>query len=265
MWSSVLAAGLVAGLGTAFDPIRLGITLLVISRPRPVQNLIAYGVGNLIACIFTVVIPLTVLHNTPAIKSFADDLATSSTLMHIQLGIGVLALSLAALLTLRALTRRRRRAHLPTPGGNMSTRVLDPPPAISRLLGRAQDASTEGTSAFRRLVGRTHNAWEKGSVWVALVIGLASGPPLDGVLFLLIFIVASGVAIATQASAAVAFIVGMLAVVEITLVNYLVRPAKTQAIVQRLHEWARAHRRKILIAMFTVGGLALVANGMASV
>ena len=59
-----------------------------------------------------------------------------------------------------------------------------------------------------------------------------------------------------------AFVVGMLAVVEITLAGYLVTPAKTQAFVQLLHDWARAHRRKVLVAMFAVVGVALVAQGM---
>ncbi|MDA3659967.1 GAP family protein [Mycobacterium xenopi] len=254
------------GLLTGFDPMRLGITLLVISRPRPVQNLLAYGVGNLIACMFTVVVPLAVLHNTRVLKSFADRFATSSTVRHIQLGIGVLALSIAAVLVVRALTRRPQRAQVPAAGGNSSTLVLDAdsPNPITRLLGRAQDASTGGGSAITRLLGRMYNSWENGSLWVSWVIGLGSGPPLDGVFFLLTFIVASGVAIGAQASAAIAFVVGMLAVVEITLLCYLAKPAKTQAVVQRLHDWARAHRQKILIAMCTVGGVALVVSGMAS-
>jgi hypothetical protein len=32
--------------------------------------------------------------------------------------------------------------------------------------------------------------------------------------------------------------------------------------VQLLHDWARAHRRKVLVAMFAVVGVALVAQGM---
>ncbi len=139
------------------------------------------------------------------------------------------------------------------------------PTAISRLLGRAQDAPTEGGSAIRRLLGRAHNAWENGSLWVALVIGLGSTPPPLLVLFVDTTIVASGAAIGTQVSAAIAFVVGMFAVVEITLVSYLATPAKTQAVLRPLHDWARAHRRKILIAMCTVGGVWLVAYGVGSV
>jgi hypothetical protein len=264
MWGSVLLLALLASL----NPVRLGIVLLVISRPRPVQNLLAYWVGGLTGSIWAVMVPLTVLHGTPMLKSVADDLAASPTVQHMRIGMGVFALSIAAVMTVRSLTRRRQQAHLPTPGGNTSTLVMESntPTAISRLLGRTQNAPTEGGSAIRRLLNRAHAAWENGSLWVALVIGFfLGGPETDALLLLLAIIVTSGAAIGTQVSVAVAFALGLLSVVEMILVSYLITPAKTQAIVQRLHDWARAHRRKILVAMCTVGGVALLANGMASV
>ena len=147
MWSAVLALALLS----ALNPVHLGLILLVISRPRPVQNLLAYWVGGLIASVTTLLVPLMVLHFTPMFRSFAHDLATpasgaSSTVRHIQIGMGVLALSIAALVTVRF--SARQRTHLPTPGANTSTLVPDSntPTAISRLLGRAQDAPTEGES-----------------------------------------------------------------------------------------------------------------------
>jgi len=262
VWSTLLVLTLLAGL----NPIRLGVTLLVISRPRPVQNLLACWVGSLIAGVPVMGVTLTLLHVTPTFKSIAldwQDWATSSIGRHIRIGVGVLALSFAALMTVRFLARQR--AQLPTPGGNTSTLVLDSntPPAISRLLGRAQDAATEGGSAIRRLLRRVHNAWENGSLWVALVIGMGfAGLQPDEVVLALALIVASGAAIGTQVSAAIAFFVGALAVVEITLVSYLATPAKTQAVVQLLHDWTMAHRRQILIAIFAVGGVSLMAGGM---
>jgi hypothetical protein len=229
------------------------------------QNLLAYWVGGLTVGVTYLLVPLMVLHFTPWFTSFAHDLATpatgvSSTVRHIQIGMGLLGLSIAALMTVRF--SARQRAHLPTPGANTSTLV---PTAISRLLGRAQDAQAEGGSAIRRLLGRAHNAWENGSLWVAFVIGVVVGPAPEEALLILAIVVASGAAIGTQVSAAIAFVVGMLAVVEIILVSYLATPAKTQAIVQLLHDWARAHRRQLLVAIFAVVGVALVANGMGSV
>jgi hypothetical protein len=267
MWSALLVLTLMS----ALNPMRLGITLLVISRPRPVQNLLAYWAGCLILSVPAVMVSLTLLHVRPMFKSFAQNWqgwTTSSIGRQIQLGMGVLALSIAALMTVRSLTRRRQRAQLPAPSGTTSTLVLDSntSPAISRLLGRAQDAPTEGGSAIGRLLGRAHKAWESGSLWVALVIGMGfGGPQPDEILFALAIIVASGAAIGTQVSATIAFVVGILAVVEITLVSYLATPAKTQAIVQLLHDWALAHRRQILVAIFAVGGVSLVAQNMGSI
>ena len=61
MWSSVL----VLALPMAFDPVRLGITLLMVSRPRPAQNLLVYWVGCVSDCIALLLIPVMVLHFTP--------------------------------------------------------------------------------------------------------------------------------------------------------------------------------------------------------
>jgi len=48
----------------------------------------------------------------------------------------------------------------------------------------------------------------------------------------------------------------------IVLVSHLARPAKTQAFLRPLHDWALAHRRKLLVAIFAVVGVSLIAQGM---
>ncbi|MUL84658.1 MULTISPECIES: GAP family protein [unclassified Mycolicibacterium] len=262
MWGSVLALGILVGL----DPMRLGITLLVISRPRPVQNLLMFGAGCAAACIPTLVIPLTLLHATPMFKSTAEAWAKSSTGGYIQIGMGTLALTTATLLTVHFWVRQR--AKLPASDGGASTLVLDADTAtpVSRLLARAQDAPEDGGSFFRRLLRRGHDAWEGGSLWVSFVIGFSfAGAPPDVALFLLAIVVVSGAAIWTQITATIAFIIGMLAVVEIVLVGYLAAPAKTEAILERLHDWAWAHHRKILVAMCILAGVMLIAKGFNSI
>jgi phosphotransferase system glucose/maltose/N-acetylglucosamine-specific IIC component len=265
MWSSVAVLALLA----ALNPVRLGLALLVISRPRPVQNLLAFWVGCLTASIAILLAPLIALHVTPMLRPLVQNLASpstvaSSTVRHIQIGMGVFALSIAALTIVRFFARQR--TDLPTKGGNTATLTVDSntPAAVKRLMGGPQDAPTEGKSAIRRLPGRARNAWANGALWVALMIGLGSGPSPDGVLYVLAIIVPSGAAIGTQVSAAIAFVVGMLVVVEIMLVCYLATPAKTHAVVQLLHDWVLAHRRQVLIAVCTVAGVSLVAQGMGS-
>ena len=63
---------------------------------------------------------------------------------------------------------------------------------------------------------------------------------------------ASGAPIATQVIAAIAFVVTWFAFIEITLVSYLLTPTKTHAVLRPLHDWALAHRRWVLVAIFAV-------------
>jgi hypothetical protein len=231
------------------------------------QNLLAYWVGSLMAGVPYALVPIMVLHSTPMFTSFSKGWANPGTVAnltvrHIQIGIGVLFLSIAAMMTVRSLTRTRGQARVPTPGGSTSTLVLDSntPTATSRLPGRAQNAATAAESATRRLLARAYNTWENGSLWVPFGLGLTN-VPIDSLLVAPI-IVASGAAIGAQVCAAIAFVVGWLATVEIILVTYLAAPEKTQAVLRRLHDAARAHRRKILVVMFAVVGVSLVASGM---
>jgi hypothetical protein len=271
MWTAVLVLALLATL----HPVRIAIIVLLLSRPRPVQNLLAYWTGSLIVGVPALLVPLMVVQFTPIFKSFSHDLANpashaSYSVRHMQLVNGVTMLSIAALMTVRLLWRARQEARLPTSGGNTSARVPDSntPAAISPLPGRAQGAPAEDESAIRRLLGRAQNAWkslwaavENGSLWVALVLGLIMAPA-DGIIFVLIVIMGSGAAIGTQVSAAIAFVAGWLAVAEVIFVTYMVTPARTQAALRLLHDWVQTHRRKVPVAIVAVAGFSTLVKGM---
>lgn len=266
MWGSLLGFALFVTL----NPVRLGVILLLISRPRPLQNLFAYWVGCITANLPCYLILLVVLHLTPTFASFTKDLDTPGTVANsiarqIEIGMGVLALLIAALVAVRF--SARQRATVPAPSGNTSTLVLDsnPPRTISRLLGHTQDAPTEGGSAIRRLLRRASNVWQGGSLWVAFVVGILTAPSLEGVLIVDAIIVASGASIGMQFGAAIAFVFGIFALEEIILISYLAKPAKTHAALQLLHNWALAHRPKILIAIAAIVGATLVAHGIGAI
>lgn len=254
MWGSVLGLGVLA----ALNPVRLGLALLMISRPRPAPNLLAYWIGGLTVCVPELVAPLMLINFTSVLGPVGHGTAkaTNSTLPHIQIGLGVLGLSLAALMAVRFSTRRRAQA--PTASG---VTTPDAPIAVPRFLSRAQDASAEDGSGIRRLLSRAHRAWERGSLWIAWVIGLIS-VPVDGVLFILAIIVASRAAIATQVSASIAFVLLMYSVVELILVGYLAAPGRTHDLLRQLHDWVRAYHRQILVTVFTVVGVSQLAQGM---
>lgn len=250
MWSSVL----VLALPIALDPVRLGVNLLLVSRPRPAQNLLVYWIGCVSASFVLLLAPLLVLHFTPLFSSFVHDLAkpgttASSTVRHVQVVLGAVVLAIAALMAVRLVTRRRAQ-----PESDASS-------PVSRLLKRGQEAPTEGGSVFQRLLGRAHRAWESGALWVSLAIGFWAGPNPSLVVFSLAAILSSGAVIGAQIGAAIVFVAVSLAVVEIVLISNLVAPNRTQAALRRVHDWVGGRRRQIVVAILALVGLAFVAQG----
>jgi hypothetical protein len=263
MWSSVLVLAVV----TAADPLRLIATFVVISRSRPVPNLLGYLLGCLIMNSLVLLIPLVVLHFTqifePLLQNFAGSAtAGGSTVQPVPIGMGVFALLIAAVMTARL--RVREEVSAPAIGGAPATAVLDTDTATtgSASAGRWALPTMEG-SALRRLFGRLYNAWENGSPWVSVLMGMAYSPVQ--VTIALALIATSGASIGTQLSAAIVFVVVILAIVEIILVSCFVAPAKTQEVLQPLHRWVQAHRQPVLAAVFAVVGLSLLATGMSLV
>jgi hypothetical protein len=234
---------LVLALMMATDPVRLGVTLLLISRPRPILNLLAYWLGAMLVGVTAAVVVLTMMRDfAPTLLQNLSSLAATPVVRHAQIAFGVLALLLAALTTAGLPARQRLRVPVSV-GGDPSALLLQPTTGISQLLGRAQ----------RVLEGE--------SLWVALAAGIGTGPAPLEYLVALTAILAMGGAIGTQISAAVVFNVVMLAVCEITLVSYLATPTRTLAIIDQLNSWVRAHRRRILSLMVGVAGVCLVVTG----
>ena len=165
VWSPVLVLAFML----ALDPLRLGLLLLVVTRPRPVQSILVYWVGAMTASVLYMLVPLMVLHVTPGFRSVAQHLASqaifgSPTVRHIQFGMGVVALLIAARMAVRL--RAGQRAYVATPADTPSPLVAESntPIAISQPLDRAPDAPTEGGSPILRLFARARGAWHR--LWV---------------------------------------------------------------------------------------------------
>ncbi|MUL83972.1 MULTISPECIES: GAP family protein [unclassified Mycolicibacterium] len=262
----------VLALLTTINPVRLGLILLVLSRPRPMQNLLAYWTGALTVGLLTLLIPLVVLHATPASASFANSFAhptTSPVAQRSAIGVGAVLLLLALVLVVQSFARApSRSAKPPTPHpdgtAKTSTLLLDSsvPPILRRLLHPEPDAQAEAGSPVRRMLGKARGAWRSGSPWISFVIGVIFLPPLDGVFFALGIVIASGASTGIQFVAIIAFVIGVLTVEEIILVSNLFAPGKTQAVLRQVHDWARTHHRKFAAAILAVVGLSLVARGM---
>ena len=248
---------LMLALAMATDPVRLGVTLLLISRPRPILNLLVYWVGAMIVGVGSAVVVLTMMRDfAPALLESLSNLVATPAVRHAQVVAGVLALLAAMLITTGLPTRQRLGLQVPIPV----------PVEVSVPLGIAGDPSSlllqpAPPTGVALLLGRARSALKGESLWVALAAGLGTGPAPLEYLVALVAILASGGEIGTQISAAVLFNIVMLSVCELTLVSYLAMPTKTQAIIGLLNSWVGAYRRRILSLIVGVAGVCLVVVG----
>ena len=242
MWAAVLYLGL----AMVPDPVRLGIVVLLMSRPRSMLNLLAFWMGGMLAGISVAIAVLILLRDTAlvVIQNVVRTIGKMGSAVplftggNLQITLGILVL--LCLVVLRARGRSR----------------------VGISSGASAVALQPRTTAFSRLGARAQDMLECDSVWPAFVAGLVSSVPPGGCLAVLPIITASGAAIGTQFSAFVVFTMMVLAVVEIPLVAYVAIPKKTQAMTLLLHDWIRAYRRRIFETMLAVAAIVLVVKGM---
>jgi Sap, sulfolipid-1-addressing protein len=239
MWSAVLGLSLIA----AIDPIRIGIVVLLISRPRPMVSLLAFWLGGMAAGSAAALVLVVYLRDlTLSVMRALFSAVSSPVAAHVQLAIGVLAVLIAGLIAARF--RVRQHAPVRLTGDERSVLVLEPDTrnGSSRLSIRRQ--------------------LEDGSLAVAFIAGVGWATPPVEYLAAIIAILASGAAAAAQVSAALMFTVVAFTVAEIPLMSYLAMPAKTVAVVLRLHDWIKARRQAILAVFVCTFGVLLVVSGM---
>jgi hypothetical protein len=242
MCSAVLLLALVA----AIDPVRIGIVALLISRPRPMRNLLVFWLGGIETGTAVALVVLLTLHDFAlSVIRVVGSLVSGPIVAHAQVTIGVLALQIAALIAAHYWARQRAKA--PVTGGGPSALVREPntPAGSSRLSIRGQ--------------------LEHGSLVVAFAAGIAMATPPVEYLGAIVAILASGATAGAQVSAALMFTLVAFAVAEIPLISYLATPAKTQAVLLRLHDWIRVRRQLILAVMVAVCGVLLVLAGTGGV
>ena len=238
MWSAVFLLSIVV----AMDPVRIGITALLLSRPRPVLNLFVFWLGGMTAGITVALVVLLFLRDLalPVLRA-AISTVSSPTAAHIHVMIGVLAVLIAARFW------ARQRAPAAVTGADSSGPLLQPNTvtASSRL------------SIRERLEG--------GSLVVVFVAGLALATPPVEYLAALITILASTATVGAQVGAALMFTLVAFTVVEVPLIGYLTTPATTVAVVRRLNEWIHARRQVIPAVLIGVVGALLMVTGMGTV
>jgi len=238
---TVIAMALIA----ASNPIRLGIALLLISRPRPMLNLFTFWLGAMTMATAAGLGVLTVMHHfDPTFMQSISVQAAGPDAQRTQIAVG---LTILAVMTLIAVATSVRRTRAPVTSGGPPTEA----PPTSRRGG------------FARLQDRVLNILKGDYLWVAFVVGLGSGFPAIEYLVALAAIAASGQSIFMQFSVVMMFVVVMLWVIEIPLLSYSATPAQTHAFMLRLHDWAFPRRWRIIATLVAAEAIFMVASGLA--
>lgn len=241
---------LVLALLVAPNPVLLAFTLLVISRPRTVPNLMAFWLGSFVVNVSAVLLALLAMHLVPSFADFARTVATpdpGTSVRPIQVGSGVVVLALAMAMAVRLRIRARARQPVAVGIGDTGSPARKDP-------GPLRTAAVNAIAKVKRLAGRAQDAWESGSLWMSALMGVGYFASLPLILLVGTIVVASGAPIAAQIAAVVGFVVVMLGALELALIGYLVSPEKTQAVLQPVHDWSAAHRGQILITLLVVIG-----------
>ena len=239
-------AVLVLSLLAAVDPVRVGIMALLISRPKPMRNLVAFWLGGLAAGIGAALAVLLFLRKfTLSVMRVVVSATSSPIAAYAQLTIGALAVFFAGRMVARLWTRKRQP--LPMSAGDSSVLLQEPntPPTSSRL------------SLWGWLEGE--------SVWVPFVAGAALATPPVEYMAAILEIVASEPAAPAQVGAALMFTVVAFTVVEVPLITFLTAPTQTLAVVRRLNDWLSERRQAIPGLVFGVLGFLLMFSGVGKV
>ena len=221
MWIPLLAMAVAVSL----EPFRIGMTIVMMNRPRPLLALLTFLAGGFAMGITVGIVVLFVLR--PALGS------AHFTLPRVQIVVGALLLINAAVVATGVLHKRGERA------ANLGSRRFEPLATRTRAL----------------LTGR--------SLWTAGVAGLGIALPSVDYLAVLALIVASGAAASVQLAGLLLFNVVAFGFVEIPLIAYLVAPDRTRATLSALQDWLRTRRRSAVTVLLAAVGCVLLAAGLA--
>jgi type IV secretory pathway VirB2 component (pilin) len=223
MWIMLLAMAVAVSL----EPFRIGMTILMIGRPRPLLQLLAFLTGGFAMGITVGLIALFVLR--PALGS-AD-----FTLPRVQIVVGAVLLVNAAVVATGVIGKRGAEA-----------------------AGRADRKPGPLATRARRLL-------DDRSLWTAGVAGLGIALPSVDYLAVLALMAASDAAPAAQVGALLLFNVVAFGFVELPLVSYLVAPNRTRATLSALQDWVRRRRRRDVAVLLAAVGCVLLGAGLAGV
>ena len=212
-----VVASLDAGLLTA--------AVVLLGRPRPARQLLAYLIGGMgLSIVFGLLIVLG-LHGAKLQPG-------RSTQAVIELAAGALLIGVAVAAAMGRWVHWRPR------------------PA------RHSDAEhPQRPSLYERAVGHD-------SMWIAWAAGALYSLPSAEYLAGLALVARVRVAVATEVLAVLGFNLIMFALIEVPLLGLVLAPARTRSLTEKLNAWMTAHRRMLIAIVSGAVGAYLLVSGL---
>ncbi len=220
MWATLL----VMAIAVCLEPFRMGMTVLMINRPHPRLQLLAFLAGGF--AMGTAVGVIVLFGLRPALGNREVHPAQGAN-------------------------RGRRRLARQRRGGGRGG------------VGPRPRSRCPGVDPIRTADGRARQVLNGRSLWTAGIAGLGIALPSVDYLAALALIVASGAATTVQLGALVLFNVVAFGFVEIPLLCYLVAPDRTRATLSALYEWLRSQAPSGGRRLLAVVGCVLLGAGFA--
>ncbi|CAJ1504381.1 GAP family protein [[Mycobacterium] burgundiense] len=237
MWTAVV----VMAVAVIFEPIRIGLGVLMLNRPRPLLQLAVFLCGGFAMGIGVGLAVLFLLRTTPLAGT--DTVSVAG----VQIAVGIAVLLVAAWIAVA----RVRPAPVPQPAIALAGNGTGPAPVAAVA---ANDRSVRGW-VRRTLTGD--------SLWVAWVAGMGTALPSANYLGAMAVILASDAAAPAQALALVLFNVVAFTLVELPLLSYLVAPQRTLGVMAALHTWLATRPRRDIALLVAASGCVVLVLGLA--
>ncbi len=259
MWATVLALALWMAVN---DPVRLVIATFLVTRERPLPNLIAYWVGGAGGGIVSSIAVIFFLRDIAApIMHTVTSTVSDLTGGYVRITLGIVALLFAAKIAAQML--RRQPVSVAMDAVSPSAVALQPrTPVLEQLRGVLQRLTP---ATISRLTARIWHALGSGSPRVSFVAGIMTAlPPIEHQAALTT-IMASDEGLGAQLGASIMFVLVVMATLEVVLVSYLLSPTKTQDFILRLQGWLRTIGKRFLPLTVGAMGVMMVFSGMGGI
>lgn len=259
MWATVL---LLAIWMATNDPFRLVVAGFLVTRERPLPNLIAYWVGgaggSIVAC-FAVIFFLRDVAAAPmhAVTSTVSDMTGG----YVRIALGIIALLFAA----RFAAQMSWHQPVGMPMDAVSPSVVALQPRTSPIEQLQTLVHRLIPPAVSRYSTRIWASLGSASPRVAFVAGLVTAMPAIELQAALTTILASHQSLGAQLGASVMFVLVVMASLEAILIGYLVAPQRTKNGIARVQNFNRAIGRKLFPFIAGAGGVMLIFSGVGGI